>query len=255
MSYCLNPHCQKPQNYQDAKFCLSCGTKLLLKERYRAIKPIGQGGFGRTLLAVDEDKPSKPPCVIKQFLSQAQGTNNSQKAAELFEQEAQRLDELGKHNQIPELLAYLIQEKSQYLVQEYIDGYNLAEILVEQGNFNEAQIWELLNSLLPVLEYVHSSEVIHRDIKPENIIRNQNKQLFLVDFGAAKVVTGTAILQDMIHGLVVLLLVLMDKLLLAVVVIKQLYFGISIQVKYLISLIILVCLLRLDPLRLAQIVK
>ena len=195
MSYCLNPHCQKPQNYQDAKFCLTCGTKLLLKERYRAIKPIGEGGFGRTLLAVDEDKPSKPPCVIKQFLPQAQGTNNSQKAAELFEQEAQRLDELGKHNQIPELLAYLIQEKSQYLVQEYIDGHNLAETLVEQGNFNELQIWELLNSLLPVLEYVHSSEVIHRDIKPENIIRNQNKQLFLVDFGAAKVVTGTAMFR------------------------------------------------------------
>ena len=195
MSYCLNPHCQKPQNYQDAKFCLTCGTKLLLKERYRAIKLIGEGGFGRTLLAVDEDKPSKPPCVIKQFLPQAQGTNNSQKAAELFEQEAQRLDELGKHNQIPELLAYLIQEKSQYLVQEYIDGHNLAETLVEQGNFNELQIWELLNSLLPVLEYVHSSEVIHRDIKPENIIRNQNKQLFLVDFGAAKVVTGTAMFR------------------------------------------------------------
>ncbi len=195
MSYCLNPHCQKPQNYRDAKFCLTCGTKLLLKERYRGIKPIGQGGFGRTLLAVDEDKPSKPPCVIKQFLPQAQGTNNSQKAAELFEQEAQRLDELGKHNQIPELLAYLTQEKSQYLVQEYINGQNLAEILLEQGNFNESQIWELLNSLLPVLEYVHSSEVIHRDIKPENIISSRDRKLFLVDFGAAKVVTGTAMLR------------------------------------------------------------
>ncbi|MCE3389825.1 serine/threonine-protein kinase, partial [Staphylococcus aureus] len=79
---------------------------LLLKERYRAIKPIGQGGFGITFLAVDEDKPSKPRCVIKQFFPQAQGTNTTQKAAELFNQEAMRLDELGKHPQIPELLAY-----------------------------------------------------------------------------------------------------------------------------------------------------
>ena len=71
--YCLNPNCPTPQNPQNTKFCLSCGFKLLLRERYRAIKPIGQGGFGRTFLAVDEDKPSKPPCVIKQFYPQAQG--------------------------------------------------------------------------------------------------------------------------------------------------------------------------------------
>ena len=195
MSYCLNPRCEKPQNTNDSQFCLSCGTKLLLKQRYRAIKPIGQGGFGRTLLAVDESKPLKPPCVIKQFLLTAQGTDNTQKAAELFEQEALRLDELGKHNQIPNLLDYLTQEEHQYLVQEYIDGYDLAEILKEQGTFKEEQIWELLNSLLPVLEFIHSRDVIHRDIKPENIIRSRGGKLYLVDFGAAKVVTGTAILQ------------------------------------------------------------
>ncbi|MEM9924644.1 MAG: protein kinase [Cyanobacteria bacterium P01_D01_bin.50] len=232
MSYCLNPHCQKPQNHKDANFCLTCGTKLLLKERYRAIKPIGQGGFGRTLLAIDEDKPSKPLCIIrylqivkassvgiavpstpvylgirnickrvryfiswiwislKKILSQAQGTNKSQKNAKLFEQEAEKLDRLGKNNQIPELLAYLTQEGSQYLVQEYIHGCNLAEILLKQGKFNERQIWKLLKSLLPVLEYIHSHEVIHRDIKPENIILSRDEKLYLVDFGAAKVVTG-----------------------------------------------------------------
>ena len=115
---------QQPQNQKNANTCLTCGTKLLLKQRYRAIKQIGQGGFGRTLLAVDESKTLKPPCVIKQFLPQAQGTNNIQKAAELFEQEVLRLDNLGKHSQIPNLLDYLTQEEYQYLVQEYIDGYD-----------------------------------------------------------------------------------------------------------------------------------
>ncbi|MEM6399251.1 MAG: serine/threonine-protein kinase [Cyanobacteria bacterium P01_D01_bin.116] len=195
MSYCLNPRCEKPQNTKDCQFCVICGTKLLLKERYRAIKPIGQGGFGRTLLAIDEDKSSKPPCVIKQLLPQAQGTNNTQKAADLFAQEALRLDRLGRHNQIPDLIDYFTQEEHQYLVQEYIDGHNLLQILAEQGNFNETKIYELLNSLLPVLEFIHKNEVIHRDIKPENIIRSRKGELFLVDFGAAKVVTGTAMLQ------------------------------------------------------------
>jgi hypothetical protein len=84
-------------------------------------------------LAVDEDKPSHPRCVIKQFFPQAQGTNTVHKAAELFTQEAVRLDELGKHPQIPELLAYFSQDSQQYLVQEFIDGKDLAQELTANG--------------------------------------------------------------------------------------------------------------------------
>ncbi|MCF4967091.1 serine/threonine-protein kinase [Nostoc sp. CMAA1605] len=194
MNYCLNPRCPKPENSDDVKFCLSCGSKLLLKERYRAIKPIGQGGFGRTFLAVDEDKPSKPHCVIKQFYPQAQGTNTVQKAVELFTQEAVQLDELGKHPQIPELLAYFTQDDRQYLVQEFINGANLAQELANKGAFNETQIRQLLSDLLNVLQFCHARQVIHRDIKPENIIlRGSDQKLVLVDFGASKSATGTAL--------------------------------------------------------------
>ncbi|MDZ8226227.1 MULTISPECIES: protein kinase domain-containing protein [unclassified Nostoc] len=196
MSYCLNPHCPKPENPNDVKFCRICGSKLLLKERYRAIKPIGQGGFGKTFLAVDEDKPSKPRCVIKQFYPQAQGTNTLAKAVELFNQEAVQLDELGKHPQIPELLAYFTQDDRQYLVQEFIDGQNLAQELAHRGAFNEIQIRQLLNDLLSVLQFCHARHVIHRDIKPENIIlRSGDSKLVLVDFGAAKSATGAALNQ------------------------------------------------------------
>ncbi|WP_353932227.1 serine/threonine-protein kinase [Okeanomitos corallinicola TIOX110] len=194
MSYCLNPHCLQPENPDDVKFCITCGTKLLLKERYRAIQPIGQGGFGRTFLAVDEDKPSKPPCVIKQFYPQAQGTNTVQKAIELFNQEAVQLDELGEHPQIPSLLAYCTQDDRQYLVQEFINGQNLAHELLNKGTFNENQIKELLHDLLSVLQFCHSKQVIHRDIKPENIIRrNSDNKLVIVDFGAAKSTAGQAL--------------------------------------------------------------
>jgi serine/threonine protein kinase len=194
MSYCLNARCPKPENPDDTKFCLTCGYKLLLKERYRAIKPIGQGGFGRTFLAVDEDKPSKPRCVIKQFYPQAQGTNTVQKAVELFTQEAVQLDQLGQHPQIPDLLAYFTQDDRQYLIQEFIDGQNLAQELAQQGAFNEVQIRQLLNDLLPVLQFCHARQVIHRDIKPENIIlRTQDQKLFLVDFGASKSATDTSL--------------------------------------------------------------
>jgi serine/threonine protein kinase len=196
MSYCLNPNCPNPQNSETTNFCITCGAKLLLRERYRALKPIGQGGFGRTFLAVDEDKPSKPHCVIKQFFPLVQGTNNAQKAAELFNHEAIQLDELGKHPQIPDLLAYFTQDNRQYLIQEFIDGQTLSQELAQKGAFNETQIRHLLNDLLPILQFVHSHQVIHRDIKPDNIIRKtSDNKLFLVDFGAAKTTVGTALQQ------------------------------------------------------------
>ncbi|MEB3342693.1 bifunctional serine/threonine-protein kinase/formylglycine-generating enzyme family protein [Okeania sp.] len=199
MAQCLNPNCLK-SNPLETKFCQSCGEKLILRERYCPLKIIGQGGFGITFQAVDEDKPSKPFCVIKQFFPQAQGTNTLEKAAELFAQEAERLDSLGKHSQIPELFAYFTQDNRQYLVQEFIDGQNLQQELEESGAFDESQILELLKSLLPVLEFIHSQQVIHRDIKPENIIRKSSPDalekggdMVLVDFGAAKYATMTAL--------------------------------------------------------------
>ncbi|MDJ0553957.1 MAG: GUN4 domain-containing protein [Microcoleaceae cyanobacterium MO_207.B10] len=201
MSQCLNPECLtiNPDNFQ---FCQKCGDKLLLVERYWAKSILGQGGFGRTFLAVDEFKPSKPFCVIKQFLPQAQGTETVAKAAELFAQEAERLELLGKHPQIPELYAKFTADSRQYLVQEFIKGETLQQELDNHGVFNESQIRELLIDLLSVLQFVHSHNVIHRDIKPENIIRREaDKKLVLVDFGSAKVipknqgltVTGTVI--------------------------------------------------------------
>ncbi|MCT7951867.1 serine/threonine protein kinase [Ancylothrix sp. C2] len=195
MSYCLNPHCQKPQqNPSDAKFCLSCGEKIILGGRYRAIELLGAGGFGRTFLATDEQNSHRPRCVIKQFFPQAQGFVNTVKAAELFRQEAFRLEILGKHPQIPQLLAHFEQEKQQYLVQEFVEGRNLAQELAETGSFNEIKIRKLLKDLLPVLQFVHSNQLIHRDIKPENIIRRrQDKQLVLVDFGAAKLVDKSSL--------------------------------------------------------------
>jgi serine/threonine protein kinase len=201
---CLNPDCLVV-NAETHRFCQKCGQKLWLKDRYQALKLIGQGGFGKTFLAIDHDKPSKPRCVIKQFFPQSQGTGALQKAAELFAEEAKRLDELGKHPQIPELLAYFIHEdQRQYLVQEYIEGENLEQELKSLGVFNEAKIRALLMDLLPVLGFIHQRGVIHRDIKPENIIRRRvanssliqggkKADLVLIDFGAAKQVTTTVV--------------------------------------------------------------
>lgn len=146
MSYCLNLRCQKPQNPINARFCSTCGSRLLLGDRYRALKPISQGGIGRTFLAIDEQDASQLRCIIKQFSPKNQGVKSAQKAAELFLQEATRLQELGQHPQIPQLLAYFEQDDqggtnlAPALVQTLIEGESLAQKLESIGAFREIQI-------------------------------------------------------------------------------------------------------------------
>ena len=195
MSNCLCLDCDRV-NSLTAKFCTQCGAKLQIQDRYRALKVIGQGGFGKTFLAQDESKPSQPRCVIKQFAFETINPNASQGtldvAIRLFEQEAKRLDDLGKHPQIPELLSFTIHEGKQYLIQEFIDGETLEQELRRVGAFSEQQVRDVLVEVLQILEFVHSKSVIHRDISPDNIIRRRSdKKLVLVDFGAAKHATAT----------------------------------------------------------------
>ncbi|HAN46799.1 MAG TPA: hypothetical protein DCQ32_09650 [Cyanobacteria bacterium UBA8156] len=186
MSYCLNPDCDRPQNIEKATTCANCGSPLVLRGRYRAVKVLGQGGFGKTFRAIDEDRLGAT-CVIKQFLPQLTGTEAINKAVELFNQEAVRLYELGEHSQIPTLMAYFTQDHRQYLVQEFIAGKTLLQELEGGGPFAEAKIWKVLTDILPVLQFVHERHVIHRDVKPENIIRRQSDGLpVLIDFGVAK---------------------------------------------------------------------
>jgi len=196
MSYCLNPNCHKPQNPVQGNFCLSCGSKLLLKQRYQAISQLGEGGFGKTYRAVDQDRLNEA-CVIKQFSPSLEIQGNSQalnKAIELFNQEAIRLYELGKHDRIPNMLAYFEQDKQLYLVQEFVDGQNLLRELEQHGVFQESLIWLLLADMLPVVKFIHEHGVIHRDIKPENIMRRQSdRALVLIDFGISKQASSTMI--------------------------------------------------------------
>jgi serine/threonine protein kinase len=195
MLCCLNPDCDRPINPDNLNFCQNCGTPLiaLLRSRFKVMEPIGRGGFGKTYLAEDTDKLNEH-CIVKQLVHQGEGTWAAKKAAELFKQEAQQLQQLGEHPQIPTLLAYFEEGKFLYLVQQFIQGQNLLGELKQKGSFSDAQILQLLNDLLPVLQFIHARGVIHRDIKPENIMRQfKDDRLILIDFGVAKLISQTVI--------------------------------------------------------------
>jgi serine/threonine protein kinase, bacterial len=187
MSYCVNPDCPQPKNPADAFLCQACGARLLVKNRYRVTKSLGQGGFGATFVATDVSLPGEPVCVIKQL----RPSNNHEKflrmARELFEREARTLGQIGNHPQIPRLLDFFEERRNFYLVQEYVSGQTVHQEVKQLGLFNEAKIRDFLKEILPVIAYIHTRQVIHRDIKPANILRReQDGKLVLIDFGAVK---------------------------------------------------------------------
>ncbi len=160
----------------------------LLKGRYKLSKVLGSGGFGRTYIAKDTQRPGEPICVVKQLRPSQTDPKALAMARRLFNTEAETLERL-RHEQIPQLLAYFEESQEFYLVQEYIEGSLLSDEL-EKKRFNEMQVLAMLWDLMNVLHYVHQQKVIHRDIKPQNIIRRQqNNKLVLIDFGAVKEIT------------------------------------------------------------------
>jgi serine/threonine protein kinase len=193
--YCTKQHVNNGSN----RFCTHCGEPLplpvgqIVDKRYRIIRQLGQGGFGRTYLAEDKNKANQQ-CVLKEFAPQVHEEQDLQKAKELFEREANVLKKL-QHPQIPRFHAWL-QEKLGgrdffFLVQDYIDGDNYRQLLEQrqsQGQtFTEEEVLLLLEKILPVLSYVHTQDVIHRDISPDNLIWRRSDNLpVLIDFGGVK---------------------------------------------------------------------
>lgn len=171
---------------------------MILAARYEIVRPLAQGGFGKTFLACDRYLPGHPHCVIKQLHLTHETPKLLKTAQRLFNLEAQTLYQLGTHAQIPTLLAHFEEGRHFYLVQEYVAGVLLQDAFeciepVYVGSQVQArparveQTVAVLRDLLGVLAFVHGQKVIHRDVKPANIIRREvDGQLVLIDFGAVK---------------------------------------------------------------------
>lgn len=188
--YCSKNHA----NPDTSQFCTSCGEALplakgqVVENRYQITHNLGQGGFGRTYLAVDR-KNMRTNCVLKEFAPQVT-SQNLQKAKELFDRESSVLRKIN-HPQIPRFhdafQTRINQRDFFFLVQDYVEGNNYVEILQKGKSFTEEEIINLLHNVLPILAYIHSLKIIHRDISPDNLILRTSDNLpVLIDFGGVK---------------------------------------------------------------------
>ena len=162
---------------------------VILNNRYRIVKQIGRGGFGRAYLAEDTQR-YRELCVLKEFAPQVESNDELDRAEDLFEREAGILYRLN-HNQIPRFEALLKtrldRENSLFLVQEYVPGESYWQLLQRHGRLREREVTEMILNILPVLDYIHSNDLIHRDISPDNLIlRDRDDKPVLIDFGCVK---------------------------------------------------------------------
>lgn len=158
----------------------------LLHSRYQPERPLGEGGFARTHLAIDRQTGQR--CVLKELHMQQVP---DWKALELFERETRTLRNL-KHPAIPTLIDAFQEDTPQgprwVLVQAYAKGQNLQQWVQSGRRFTETEAVDITRQLCQVLSYLQqfSPPVIHRDIKPSNIILDQQGKVSLIDFGAVK---------------------------------------------------------------------
>ncbi|NJO42895.1 MAG: protein kinase, partial [Cyanobacteria bacterium RU_5_0] len=196
MSLCINPKCPRPDHpgNDHSRYCVRCGSDLLLNDRYRVLRLLSdKTGFGKIYEAYEHTTPK-----ILKVLKESWNTNS--KVVELFEQEARVLGKLD-HPGIPKVDDYFQHSVSSQgwttpplvhcIVMEKVDGLNLDEWMVQQGNHPIAQTQALrwLKQVVEVLGVVHANHYFHRDIKPGNIMLHRSGQLVLIDFGTARDLT------------------------------------------------------------------
>lgn len=169
---------------------------LVLRDRYRVLRPLSQGGFGQTF-EVEDGSDRKVLKVLN--LRRFQNRDSQQKAIDLFQREAAVLSRLN-HPGIPRVEpdGYFTWPEGQRdhlhcLVMEKIAGRNLQQWLGTQSEtaISESLAIAWLKRLVEILAQVHQRDLIHRDIKPANIMLNPQGELVLVDFGAVRELTDT----------------------------------------------------------------
>ncbi|MGK7933017.1 MAG: protein kinase [Microcystaceae cyanobacterium] len=155
---------------------------------YQIVKQLGEGTFGVTYQAIDT-RSRNDFCVIKQLKVPLQSPSNGEKEKELFEREAAALHKIKNHRSpyLPQFYANFSDEGETYIVQEFIEGYNLREELYQQEKLSESAVIKLLQDGLEGLKFLHAQGLIHRDIKPANLMRRtSDNSIVIIDLGAVK---------------------------------------------------------------------
>lgn len=168
--------------------CVLVEHDSLLKQRYRLLKQIGSGGFGAVYTAEDTQFGNRR-VAIKILSERGLDPQETLAATEAFKREAFMLAGLT-HPNLPGIFDYFIEQGRCCLVMSFIAGETLEEYLqrAPAGRLAPEKVLNIGIQLAAVLSYLHVQKpaIVFRDLKPTNIMRISDGQLYLIDFGIAR---------------------------------------------------------------------
>lgn len=159
----------------------------LLHNRYRIAEILGQGGMGSVYRAVDENLGVD--VAVKENLF------TTDEYSRQFRLEAVILANL-RHPNLPRVTDhFVLEDQGQYLVMDYIEGEDLRQRMERVGTLPDEEVIVVGAAMCDALDYLHSRKppILHRDIKPGNVKITSEGEVFLVDFGLAKVIQGSQV--------------------------------------------------------------
>ena len=146
---------------------------------YRILEQIGKGGMAVVFKAYQPSMERHVAVKVLPFQFADQET-----FIQRFQREIRVIASLEHPNILP-VYDSGDHEGTPYLVMRYMEGGTLQERL-QAGRLSLKQIDHLFTPLAQALHYAHSKGVVHRDIKPSNVLVNERGDVFLTDFGLAK---------------------------------------------------------------------
>ena len=160
----------------------------MLRQRYRLLQTVGQGGMGAVYVAQDTQLGDRLVAVKEMSMSRLSPQELPQ-AIEQFRREAHLLASLH-HPNLPIIYEYFNAGDRWYVVMSFIDGGTLQRTL-EAAPGRRLPVNDVVHiglELCEVLNYLHSHQpqVVFRDLKPSNIMITPNGTVYLIDFGIAR---------------------------------------------------------------------
>ncbi|MCX6079696.1 MAG: protein kinase [Chloroflexi bacterium] len=157
----------------------------LLNGRYRIVEILGQGGMGSVYRALDENLSVEVAVKENSFTTDEYSRQFRLEAVILASVRHQHLPRVTDH--------FVMEDQGQYLVMDYIEGEDLRQRMERLGNISDEDAILIGAAVCEALAYLHTRKppVLHRDIKPGNIKITSNGEIYLVDFGLAKLVQGS----------------------------------------------------------------
>jgi serine/threonine-protein kinase len=178
---------------------------VILRERYKIRRIIGQGGMGSIYLAEDLRLEGRQ-CALKEVQHESSLPEDSlQQARDQFLREAQILARLD-HPNLPKVSDFFTEENREYLVMDFVPGEDLRNLMHEARRkktfLKEREVLGWSAQLADALDYMHRQDppILHRDIKPSNLKLTPSGLIKLVDFGLVKLMASEEMTITILQG-------------------------------------------------------